>query len=149
MSKFKRKKVERQRGSKTHGWGSKKKHRGAGNRGGTGMAGTGKRAGHKKQLILKIYGTSYFGKRGFVSRFKKIIKAVNINYLEKLYSQEKLKEQNGIVNVNLKDLGYNKLLALGNPTRKYKITTEFFSKNAKEKIEKAGGTIVILQKSSS
>ena len=30
----KKKKVTKQRGHKTHGWGSKKKHRGAGNRGG-------------------------------------------------------------------------------------------------------------------
>ena len=42
-----RKKNTRQRGSHTHGWGAKKKHRGAGNRGGRGNAGSGPRAGHE------------------------------------------------------------------------------------------------------
>lgn len=149
MSKFKRKKVEKQRGSKTHGWGSMKKHRGAGNRGGRGLAGTGKRAGHKKQLIQKLYKASYFGKRGFKSKSRTRIKAVNIDYLEKLLSRGKLKEEKGKIDINLEDLGYNKLLSNGEPTKKYNITTESISKKAKEKIEKAGGTIVSLQKSTS
>ena len=44
MSVNKTKKVGKYRGSKTHGGGHMKKRRGAGNRGGRGMAGTGKRA---------------------------------------------------------------------------------------------------------
>ena len=32
------KRVRKLRGSKTHGWGSKKKHRGGGSRGGRGMS---------------------------------------------------------------------------------------------------------------
>ena len=62
---------KRMRGTKTHGWGSKKKHRGAGNRGGRGMAGAGKRAEHKKTLILKKYTNAYFGKKGSFSIRKK------------------------------------------------------------------------------
>ena len=46
-----------------------KKRRGAGNRGGRGMAGSGKRADQKKPTILKLYGSSYFGKRGEKSFF--------------------------------------------------------------------------------
>ncbi len=46
------KKNKRQRGLSSHGWGHKKKHRGAGNRGGKGMAGTGKRADTKKPSII-------------------------------------------------------------------------------------------------
>ena len=53
MTVNRRKKVVKQRGSHTHGWGSKKKHRGAGNRGGRGMAGSGKRADQRKPSILK------------------------------------------------------------------------------------------------
>jgi len=49
----KRKKNSRLKGSHTYGWGSKKKHRKAGNRGGHGMSGTGKRSDHKKTMILK------------------------------------------------------------------------------------------------
>ena len=43
MTHNKRKKNSRQRGEWTHGWGAKKKHRGAGHRGGRGNAGSGKR----------------------------------------------------------------------------------------------------------
>ena len=51
MTVNKRKKNSRQRGSHTHGWGAMKKHRGAGNRGGRGAAGSGKRADSKKPSI--------------------------------------------------------------------------------------------------
>ena len=64
MTVNKRKKVTRYRGSKTHGGGAKKKRRGAGNRGGRGMGGSGKRADSKKP---SLWGAKYFGKHGFVS----------------------------------------------------------------------------------
>ena len=59
----KRKKATRFRAKTTHGYGSMKKNRGAGNRGGRGMAGSGKRADQKKPTILKLYGNEYFGKK--------------------------------------------------------------------------------------
>ena len=61
----KRKKNSRQRGSTTHGFGSKKKHRGHGSRGGSGLAGTGKRADAKKPSFW--HDTEYFGGHGFVN----------------------------------------------------------------------------------
>ena len=54
----KTKKAKGLRGSKTHGWGAKKKHMGSGHRGGFGMAGTGKRADQKKTLMIKKYKNS-------------------------------------------------------------------------------------------
>src|SRR3989338_2684643 len=80
----KRKKNTRQRGKTTHGWGARKKHRGAGNRGGRGMAGSGKRADQKKPSILKEYGNTYFGKFGFKipQKIKKQIKEINISTIE-------------------------------------------------------------------
>ena len=53
----KRKKYSRALGKNmgTAGHGSRKQHRSSGNKGGTGMAGTGKRADHKKTLITKLY----------------------------------------------------------------------------------------------
>ena len=63
MTVNKRTKSSRDRGSKTHGCGSMKKRRGAGNRGGRGMAGTGKRADQNKPSIWK--NKKYFGKYGF------------------------------------------------------------------------------------
>ena len=141
----KRKKNTRQRGSKTHGWGAKKKHRGAGNRGGRGKAGTGKRADQKKPTILKKYGRSYFGKFGFKKPNKKNIKAINLEYLEKnfdeLLKNKLIKQEKDTFIINLKDLKINKLLGNGKITKKFKIIAERFSKNAKEKIEKLGGEI--------
>ena len=79
MTVHKRKKNSRQRGSHTHGWGAKKKHRGAGNRGGKGMAGTGKRADQKKTLITALYGHEYFGKQGITSKKTQRDKRKRIN----------------------------------------------------------------------
>ena len=53
MTYNKRKKNTRMRGGTTHGYGSMKKNRGAGNRGGRGNAGSGKRADSKKPKIYK------------------------------------------------------------------------------------------------
>lgn len=126
------------RGSKTHGWGAMKKHRGAGNRGGRGMAGTGKRAKQKKNLILKKYGNEYFGKKGFKrpQRTVKKIKVINICDLEKLKQ----------TTLNLTKLGYNKLLGKGTAKTKYNITVHSYSKSAKQKIESVGGSVNLPKK---
>ena len=52
----------------THGGGARKKRKGSGHRGGIGMSGSGKRADHKKTLVNKKHGHSYFGKKGVTSR---------------------------------------------------------------------------------
>ena len=138
MAVNKRKKNSRQRGSKTHGWGAMKKHRGAGNRGGRGMSGSGKRSDQLKPSIIKKYGLqSYFGKHGF-KRPQKVrtrIRAINISDLIKFKAQD----------VNLNELGYNKLLGSGSVNKKYNIIIASCSKTAKEKIENAGGSIKILK----
>ena len=54
----KRKKQTRMRGSHSNKRGFKKKGRGSGHRGGVGLAGTGKRADHKKNLALHPFGKS-------------------------------------------------------------------------------------------
>lgn len=133
MSVNKRKKNSRQKGKHTYGWGSKKKHRGAGNRGGRGMAGTGKRADQKKSWILKVYGTSYFGKHGFKlpKSLQKKVRAINI---------QDLPDQKDI---NLKEMGFTKLLSKGIAKKAVKIIVDNCSKKAKEKIEKAGGQIIL------
>src|SRR3989344_3989809 len=144
----KRRKFTRMRGTHTHGGGSKKKRRGAGNRGGRGMAGSGKRADQKKPTILKLYGSSYFGKKGFTSKIKKDIKSINIQTIEnRLYSWLKkgiLKKQDDIMNINLKELGYDKLLSKGKIKNKFNIEVEYASKKAIEKIQKSGGKINVI-----
>lgn len=141
----KSKKVKKYRGSTTHGGGSMKKRRGAGNRGGRGNAGTGKRADQKKPTILKLFGNTYFGKKGFHSKTRKNIKCVNISYLEnkiEFFVKQGLAEsKQGIFHINLNKIGVKKLLGTGTPTKKYNITLTLCSKKAKQKVEEKGGTI--------
>src|SRR3989344_3463993 len=145
---IKRKKITRNRGSHTHRGGAKKKRRGAGNRGGRGMAGSGKRADQKKPTILKLYGNTYFGKKGFNSVNKKKIKTINIETIEsRLYNWLKkgvLKKEKDTINIDLKKMGYDKLLGSGKINNKLNIEVRYASKKAIEKIEKSGGKINVL-----
>ncbi|MBU4501751.1 MAG: 50S ribosomal protein L15 [Nanoarchaeota archaeon] len=147
MSVNRRKKNVRQRANNSHGWGARKKHRGAGSRGGRGMAGSGKRADQKKPSILKEYGNSYFGRSGFVKHNKRIVKSVNISYLEEqipnLLSKKLINEKDKSYVIDLKTLGYNKLIGSGNVTKKFVITVEAASHKAVEKVAKAGGKVIL------
>ena len=104
------------------------------------MAGSGKRGDAMKTLYWK--DKKYFGKYGFKKKgIKKEINAVNIDYIENNIDKF-LKD--GIV--DLKKLGYNKLLGNGNAVSKLKIKVESASSKAIEKIEKAGGEVVLEKK---
>ncbi len=141
-----RKKSVKFRGSKTHGWGAMKKHRGKGNKGGAGMAGSGKRGDANKPSNWK--NTKYFGKYGFKKKgLKESIKTVNISYLEynsnNLLSKKLITEENNVFIVDISKLGYNKLLGSGKVTKKFRINAKYASKNAIERIKKAGGEVII------
>lgn len=143
-----RRKFSRMRGQHTHGWGAKKKHRGAGNRGGRGMAGSGKRADHKKPTILKLYGNEYFGRHGFnrPQGLTKEIRAINLDMLQSkldYYLANKLitKEKDFFV-VDLEKLGYDKLLGKGRLSVKLKVKASYLSARAVEKIEGKGGMVL-------
>ncbi len=144
----KRSKKSRYRGSQTHGGGAKKKRRGAGNRGGRGMAGSGKRADSKKPSIWK---EDYFGKHGFTSksRRQKDI-AVNINLLEEMVPQLTAKgiasKQKDMIVVDLGKAGYTKLLGDGEARAKMRITVLCASKRAIEKVARAGGEVIVTAK---
>ena len=149
MTVNKRKKNTRQRGSKTHGWGAKKKHRGKGHQGGAGMAGSGKRADSKKPSIWK---ERYFGKFGFVSKTPKVkINPVNINFIEqhidKYVLNKLITKENELYSVDLEKLGFNKLLGDGRISAKLRIKTPYASKTAIEKIKEAGGEVIGLVES--
>jgi large subunit ribosomal protein L15 len=141
----KQKKSKKYRGSKTHGKGSMKRRRGKGNKGGKGMSGSGKRADQKKPLILKLYGPSYFGKKGFYNPTGKEIKIINIDYVEQhidsLVKAGIASHEQGTYSLNLGKIGVQKLLGTGKPTRKYHITVAQVSESAKEKIEEKGGRV--------
>ncbi len=138
-----RKKNSRQRASHTHGWGAKKKHRGTGNRGGKGRAGSGKRADAKKPSNWS--DPYYFGKHGFHSVNKIELHGINIADIEDrlktwLLAQQVTQEQ-GMYVVDLEKLGYNKLLSRGAVHTKLKIISPYASENAVRKIKEAGGEV--------
>ena len=74
-----RKKILKKRGHRTAGYGSSKKHRGGGSRGGRGLAGLHK---HKRMTAIK-YMPDHYGKSGF-KRPKKSIKKINAINLKDL-----------------------------------------------------------------
>lgn len=117
----------------THGWGARKKHKETGHKGGVGMAGSGKRADQKKTLILKMYGHGYFGKQGITSKGTKRDKRDRIN----------VGEIQGKYKAGEVDLGSYKILGSGEIKDKFKIKAMQASKSAIEKVQKAGGEIVL------
>ena len=165
MLRKQRKKSQTMRGSNSHGWGHKKKHRGSGHRGGFGLAGTGARGDVKKSALLsdskslkmiigaqkgvkvsKIkLGKDYFGKRGFTSIYKKKQKTMSLSYIETQF--ESLVENGAIVETegklifDAKGYGITKILGTTHLTRKLTVIVDEISKSAKLKIEEAGGNV--------
>jgi len=129
--KNKRKKSTRHHGSHTHGRGAKKKARGSGHRGGFGMAGTGKRADHKKSLIL-TFKEKYFGGSSLNAKPRNY-EVINVSDLDK-YSEKE---------IELK--GY-KLLGDGEVKKAFTIKVDFATKSAIKKVEGAGGKVILPEK---
>ena len=139
----KRKKVSRMHGRKmgSHGWGARKQHKKSGHRGGTGMAGTGKRGDQKTTLITKLYGHDYFGKQGITSRGTKrdTRQRINIEQIEKNLEKYGKKTAKGW-EINLERY---KILGEGETKEKLIITAMGASESAIKKIKKAGGEIIL------
>ena len=147
----KRKKKIRMRGTSTHGGGARKKRKKSGHKGGVGMAGSGKRADHKKTLVTKLYGHSYFGKQGITSKKTKKDKRKRINIndieldIERYVKRGLAKKTKYGWEVNLKNY---KILGEGEVKSKLFIKAEDASASAVEKIKRAGGQIVLATSSS-
>jgi large subunit ribosomal protein L15 len=139
LTKRRSKRVRKMRGSSTHGWGRKSKHRGSGNRGGFGNAGTGKRAQSKKPSINP---SEYFGKHGFHSVYERKYDVVNVGQIGQYYDSFKEFEKDGIL--DLDKMGYKKLLSSGKWDKKVSIKINFASSKAVEKVQKAGGKVILL-----
>ncbi len=122
------------RGRKTHGYGSKKKHRGAGSRGGKGQSGMMK---HKKSFMLK-YDPQHFGKIGFKipPAAKKTENAINLRNIDILARKINKTE------INLSELGFDKVLSTGKLTQPLTVKAKKFVEKAKEKIVEAGGKVI-------
>ncbi|HJX49959.1 MAG TPA: uL15m family ribosomal protein [Candidatus Nanoarchaeia archaeon] len=129
----------RGRGMGTHGTGSRKKKKGSGHRGGKGMAGTGKRADQKKNLILKLYGHGYFGKQGITSKKTERDKRLRINLKQiELYLDKYGKKKGDSFEI---DLSNYKILGDGEVKDKLIIKAKEASESAIKKVEKVGGKI--------
>ena len=129
--KKKRKKQTRMMGSKTNRRGFKKKGRGSGHRGGFGMAGTGKRADQKKTWVLNL-PYDYFGKDGLNKKPVRYNDVINVGELA-IFAKGK------------KDVDLSKFKILGNGEINTALNIKAYSssKSAKEKIEKAGGKLIL------
>jgi large subunit ribosomal protein L15 len=136
------KKKVKQRGSKTHGWGAMKKHRGKGNKGGAGMAGTGKRGDAKKPCI---WSQDYFGKKGFKKKNALQQKTINVGELDqkidKLVILKKIEQKGDQFRIDLSKIGINKLLSKGKATKKMNINVLAATEKATKKISEAGGQV--------
>lgn len=148
MTHNKRAKFTRQRGNHTHGWGSKKKHRGSGHRGGKGNAGSGKKADQKKPSYWGIQ--NFQGKHGFHSHSLALPQTpINLDdlqlRLDVLVKQGKAKKQGDSYEINLNELGYNKLLASGKVAHKLNITVDHASLGAVTKVQEKGGAVTVLK----
>jgi len=121
------------RGTHTHGWGEKKKHRGAGSRGGRG----GSNWLAAKKSLTYSYQKYRLGKKGFVLHSKKeIFKAINIRDIDRITAAKRMKE------IDIASLGYNRVLGDGRMTTPVTVKAEQITARAREKIEAAGGKAI-------
>ena len=141
----KRKKILKRRG-RGSGYGSHKKHRGGGSRGGRGLAGLHK---HKRMTSIK-YMPEHFGKRGF-KRPQKVmreLRTINLKDLDsrvdELLKDKKIKKEKTGIKINLSELGYDKLLGSGRVKHKLIVEAKYFSKNAIKKLEGVKGKAVVV-----
>jgi len=103
---------------------------------------------HKWSYTVK-YEPEHFGKRGFKSIAAKG-KAINLKQLEALVEKllkEKIAERVGSgIKINVLKIGAEKVLGAGKLSKRLIVEAKAFSKRAKEKIEKAGGKAVVVEK---
>ena len=131
------------RGHRTY-HGSHKKHKGAGGRGGRGQTGLRR---HKKTW-MQLHDPKHFGKYGFKRHASIIthVKAINLKELDlladKLLEKKIAEQENGKIKINLKKMGYDKLLGSGKVTKPLIVEAKYFSKGAVKKLEKVGGKTV-------
>jgi large subunit ribosomal protein L15 len=145
MTVKRRKKITKQRGSRTCGWGLV--HRGSGQKGGAGNAGTGKKA-NAKAPKLGGWTKQEMGKHGFVNKNAAARdEPINLRDLEDrlpAFLDEKLAtESAGAVSIDLAKAGYTKVLGSGKVTRKWKIIAARASPDAIEKVKAAGGELTV------
>jgi len=141
-----RKKSRKLRGrTRTMGWGRIGQHRKSGSRGGFGLVGFHK---HKWTWTIK-YAPHWFGKHGFTQPPTIVvgINAINVGELDEIardmLRQGIVQKENNKIVIDVSVLGFNKVLGKGKITLPLKVITPAITEKAREKIEAAGGEVVI------
>lgn len=90
------------------------------------------------------YAPNAFGKHGFLSANKpaNLIQTINVGELENLIPESGGRSK---PEINVANLGYDKVLGRGTVTRPLLVRAYSFAARAREKIEKAGGEAVSLE----
>ena len=135
-------KIRKKRGSRTVGYGRVGQHRGVGQRVGHGKAGR-----HKHiWSYVQRYELDYFEKKGFRPPRKPNPVIVNVGELDeeitRFLDDGKAIKKGKEIHIDLKKLGYDKLLGGGNVTHPFVLRVGLFSESAAEKIKKAQGKIL-------
>jgi large subunit ribosomal protein L15 len=137
-------KIHKKRGSRTSGHGHHNKNRGAGNRGGVGMAG-----GHKGKWTWVVkYDSARFGRHGFdlPLEAKNVYSSINVGVIDEflpelIHEGVAVKKGKGF-EVDLTKTDFQKVLGGGRVTNSFSIRATAFSSKALEKIENAGGKAI-------
>lgn len=134
--------TRKQRGSRTVGRGRGRSHNyGSGNRGGFGRAGSGKKGDGKKPSFWK----NPFKKVAFGMIKSPSVKTINVSDIqtrvEVLIATGKVKSES--VSLDLTALGFEKLLGSGSITIPVTVTVKSASAKAVEKIQTAGGKVIL------
>ena len=120
---------------------------GLGKSAGRGDKGAGQRSGFKRRSWFEggqMPLSRRLPKRGFTNNFKKEFQIVNISKLDGIEEKKvdaKLMHEKGLVRSPFKPI---KILGSGDLKKSVDIVATEFSKSAKEKIEKSGGTALVL-----
>jgi large subunit ribosomal protein L15 len=131
-------KVRKQRGSRTHGYGQIGQHRHSGKQGGHGNAGLHK---HKWSWLI-VNDPDHFRRDAFKPpSWHKVSKWANVGDLGS-FTQQEGDSKGGPVSVDLESMGVEKLLGSGDVTRAYNVKVSSYTERAKQKLEEAGGKIL-------
>ncbi len=129
-------------GNRTFGKGNKKNRRGKGSKGGTGRGGY-----HKQKWMqtLKREGTTQT-QPGFINQARRNVEEMPLSRLGEQIAKGKFQQQEGAYSIDLTEK-HKRVKVLGNGEFSFKanVKANAFSASAKEKIEKAGGSVLVAQ----
>jgi len=131
----KRKTKKKFLGSRSNGRGKAHHGRGAGSRGGVGMAGGHK---HRWNWIIR-YDPDHYGRHGFVPKTRKDIKVINLFEIDNNARRGEYQTEGNLYKVEFP----GKVLGSGDITYPILLTANSISEKARAKIEAAGGKVSV------